>query len=195
MRHLLDIDDLSPSDLLRVLDLAMSADTPKLLAGKGAALIFEKPSARTRNSMEMAVVQLGGHPVYIQGHEVGFDTRETVEDVARTMGCFHSIVGARVFEHSVVERMAALDVVPIVNMLSDAAHPLVMRRPEARDRSSGDDVRPYVTVRPGVDERPGLEGRIARPVFYEIAGYGVEGPRGRIGVWSAGTFFCLEEEA
>lgn len=77
----------------------------------------------------------------------------------------------------------------------DAAHPLVMRRPEARDRSSGDDVRPYVTVRPGVDERPGLEGRIARPVFYEIAGYGVEGPRGRIGVWSAGTFFSLEEEA
>ena len=124
MRHLLDIDDLSPSDLLRVLDLAISADTPKLLAGKGAALIFEKPSARTRNSMEMAVVQLGGHPVYIQGHEVGFDTRETVEDVTRTMGCFHSIVGARVFEHSVVERMAALDVVPIVNMLSDAAHPL-----------------------------------------------------------------------
>lgn len=124
MRHLLDIDDLSPSDLHRVLDLAMSADTPKLLAGKGAALIFEKPSARTRNSMEMAVVQLGGHPVYIQGHEVGFDTRETVEDVTRTMGCFHSIVGARVFEHSVVERMAALDVVPIVNMLSDAAHPL-----------------------------------------------------------------------
>lgn len=124
MRHLLDIDDLSPSDLLRVLDLAMSADTPKLLAGKGAALIFEKPSARTRNSMEMAVVQLGGHPVYIQGHEVGFDTRETVEDVTRTMGCFHSIVGARVFSHSVVERMAALDVVPIVNMLSDAAHPL-----------------------------------------------------------------------
>ncbi|MEM9522202.1 MAG: ornithine carbamoyltransferase [Actinomycetota bacterium] len=124
MRHLLEIDDLSASELRRVLDLATSAETPKILAGKGAGLIFEKPSARTRNSMEMAVVQLGGHPVYIQGHEVGFDARETVEDVTRTMACFHSIVGARVFSHSVVERMAALDVVPIVNMLSDAAHPL-----------------------------------------------------------------------
>ena len=88
------------------------------------ALVFEKPSARTRNSMEMAVVQLGGHPLYIQGHEVGFDTRETVEDVTRTLACYHSAIGARVFSHSVVERMAALDLVPIVNMLSDAAHPL-----------------------------------------------------------------------
>ena len=124
MRHLLEIDDLSAPELGRILDLATSADTPKVLAGKGAALIFEKPSARTRNSMEMAVVQLGGHPVYIQGHEVGFDTRETVEDITRTMACFHSVVGARVFGHEVVERMAALDLVPIVNMLSDAAHPL-----------------------------------------------------------------------
>ncbi len=124
MRHLLEIDDLSAAELGRILDLATSAETPRVLAGKGAALIFEKPSARTRNSMEMAVVQLGGHPVYIQGHEVGFDTRETVEDVTRTMACFHEVVGARVFAHSIVERMAALDIVPIVNMLSDAAHPL-----------------------------------------------------------------------
>ena len=124
MRHLLEIDDLSSAEVNQILDLATSTDAPQALAGKGMALIFEKPSARTRNSMEMAVVQLGGHPVYIQGEEVGFDTRETVEDVTRTMACFHSLVGARVFAHSVVERMAALDLVPVVNMLSDAAHPL-----------------------------------------------------------------------
>ena len=124
MRHLLEIDDLSSAEVNQILDLATSSDAPQALAGKGMALIFEKPSARTRNSMEMAVVQLGGHPVYIQGQEVGFDTRETVEDVTRTMACFHSLVGARVFAHSVVERMAALDLVPVVNMLSDAAHPL-----------------------------------------------------------------------
>lgn len=124
MRHLLDIDDLSGAEIERVLALATSVETPRVLAGKGMALIFEKPSARTRNSMEMAVVQLGGHPVYIQGHEVGFDTRESVEDVTRTMACFHSAVAARVFAHSIVERMAALDVVPVVNMLSDGAHPL-----------------------------------------------------------------------
>jgi len=88
------------------------------------ALLFEKPSARTRNSMEMAVVQLGGHPMYIQGSEVGLDARESVEDIARTLACFHGAIGARVFAHTTVERMAALDLVPVVNMLSDAAHPL-----------------------------------------------------------------------
>ncbi len=124
MRHLLEIDDLSGSDLERILDLATNPDPQRSLAGKGAALIFEKPSSRTRNSMEMAVVQLGGHPVYIQGHEVGLDTRETVEDVTHTMAGFHVVLGARVFRHSVVERMAAVDAVPVVNMLSDAAHPL-----------------------------------------------------------------------
>ena len=124
MRHLLDIDDLSSSELTRVLDLSVSADPARVLSGKGAALVFEKPSARTRNSMEMAVVQLGGHPIYIQGDEVGLDTRESVEDVTRTLAGYHAVLGARVFTHSVVERMAALDVVPVVNMLSDQAHPL-----------------------------------------------------------------------
>lgn len=124
MRHLLEIDDLSPSELSRVLDLATTPDSPRVLAGKGVALVFEKPSARTRNSMEMAVVQLGGHPLYIQPGEVGLDTRETVEDVTRTLACYHSVIGARVFEHSMVERMAAVDQVPIVNLLSDEAHPL-----------------------------------------------------------------------
>jgi ornithine carbamoyltransferase len=124
MRHLTEIDDLSASELQELLALGATAGAPPVLAGQGAALIFEKPSARTRNSTEMAVVQLGGHPVYIQGQEVGFDTRESVEDVTRTMACFHAVVAARVFDHSVVERMAALDVVPIVNLLSDQAHPL-----------------------------------------------------------------------
>src|SRR3546814_1744819 len=59
-------------------------------------LVFQKPSARTRNSMEMATVQLGGHPVYIQKEEVGLGTRESAEDVARTLACYHSITAARV---------------------------------------------------------------------------------------------------
>lgn len=125
MRHFLEIDDLSSTELERVLDLASSADSARVLAGKGMALIFEKPSARTRNSMEMAVVQLGGHPVYIQGEEeIGLDTRESVEDVTNAMACFHSAIGARVFQHSVVERMAAVDRVPVVNLLSDQGHPM-----------------------------------------------------------------------
>jgi ornithine carbamoyltransferase len=124
MRHLLEVDDLSPAELVAVLDLAEEAAPPQVLAGKGMALLFEKPSLRTRNSMEMAVVQLGGHPVTIGRDEVGLDTRETTEDVARTLACYHAAIGARVFEHSKVERMAALDLVPVVNMLSDDAHPL-----------------------------------------------------------------------
>ena len=83
------------------------ADLGAPLAGRGVALIFEKPSNRTRHSMEMAVVQLGGHPVYTRGEEIGFDTREPVEDIARIMAGYHAIIAARVFAHSTVERLAA----------------------------------------------------------------------------------------
>src|SRR5438477_299385 len=72
------------------LDLAEVDDPPPALAGKGVGLLFEKPSNRTRNSMELAVFQLGGHPVSMTGEEVGLDTRETVEDVARTLSCYHA---------------------------------------------------------------------------------------------------------
>src|SRR5580704_8470401 len=128
MPHLFDIDDLSPSELERILTLAVSPDVGPVLAGQGVALLFEKPSARTRNSTEMATVGLGGHPVYIQGTEVGLDTRESAEDVARTLGCYHRILCARVFDHGLLRRMAAaLDGsgfdVPVVNLLSDEAHP------------------------------------------------------------------------
>ena len=124
MRHLLSITDFSAEELVQVLHLAERTDLRPALAGVGVALIFEKPSNRTRQSMEMAVVQLGGHPVYTRGEEVGFDTRESVEDVTRVMAGYHAILAARVFEHAVVERMAAVSTVPIVNMLSDHSHPL-----------------------------------------------------------------------
>lgn len=124
MRHLLDITDLAADELVQVLELAERTDVRPVLAGLGVALIFEKPSNRTRQSMEMAVVELGGHPVYTRGEEVGFDVRESVEDITRVMAGYHGMVAARVFDHAVVERMAALDVVPVVNMLSDRSHPL-----------------------------------------------------------------------
>ena len=123
MRHFLDVDDLEPSELARILNLATESSPPQALKGKGAALLFEKPSARTRSATEMAVVQLGGHPVYIGAAEVGLDERESVEDVTRTLACYNAVIGARVFAHSTVERMAAVSAVPIVNLLSDTAHP------------------------------------------------------------------------
>jgi ornithine carbamoyltransferase len=124
MRHLLNITDLTAEELVQVLHLAERTDLRPVLAGMGVALIFEKPSNRTRQSMEMAVVQLGGHPVYTRGDEVGFDARESVEDVTRVMAGYHAMLAARVFDHSVVDRMAAVTTVPIVNMLSDYSHPL-----------------------------------------------------------------------
>jgi ornithine carbamoyltransferase len=124
MRHLLDITDLTAEELVQVLHLAERTDLRPVLGGLGVALIFEKPSNRTRQSMEMAVVQLGGHPVYTRGEEVGFDVRESVEDITRVMAGYHGMLAARVFDHAVVERMAAVSSVPIVNMLSDRSHPL-----------------------------------------------------------------------
>ena len=128
MANLFDIDDIDPADWERVLARSLDPPPRQELAGQGVALLFEKPSARTRNSTEMAVVDLGGHPVYIQGAEVGLDERETAEDVARTLGCYHRVLCARVFEHALLLRMArALERsgfdVPVVNLLSDAAHP------------------------------------------------------------------------
>ena len=111
------------SELARVLDLSEDPDPPPLLAGQGVALLFEKPSLRTRNATEMAVVQLGGHPVSLRGEEVGVDVREPAPDVARTLSRYHAAIGARVFEHAKLERMAAASAVPVVNLLSDHAHP------------------------------------------------------------------------
>lgn len=121
VRHYLDVDDFTAEELVAVLDLAERPTLPPVLAGRGAALLFEKPSARTRHSTEMAVVELGGHPVTDTG-ELG--KRETIEDLTRVLAGYHAVLAARVFEHAKVERMAAVSSVPVVNMLSDEAHPL-----------------------------------------------------------------------
>jgi ornithine carbamoyltransferase len=128
MRHLFDLDDVEPGDWPGLVDLALAPSPAPVLEGQGVALLFEKPSARTRNATEMAVVDLGGHPVYISGAEVGLDVRETAEDVARTLACYHRVVCARVFDHGLFARMAGALArsgfpVPLVNLLSDAAHP------------------------------------------------------------------------
>jgi ornithine carbamoyltransferase len=123
VRHFCEITDLTPAELREVLD-ASTAPRQPVLAGKGVALIFEKPSARTRNSAEMAVVHLGGHPAYISKQEVDFDGRESVEDVTRTLQGYYSVLGARVFSHAVIDRMCSVATVPVVNLLSDLAHPV-----------------------------------------------------------------------
>ena len=127
-RHLLEIDDLDPTRVERLIGraLAWKADpssVPRPLAGQGVALVFEKPSTRTRSSSEMAVVTLGGHPIYIRPDEIGLDVRESVEDVARTLAGYCSVIAARTFAHGTLERMVSVVDVPVVNLLSDLAHP------------------------------------------------------------------------
>ena len=123
MKHLLAIRDLSAADLRNILEMSQSP-APRVLQDKGVALYFEKPSARTRNSMEMAAAQLGGHPVYLQPAELGIGTRESVEDVTHTLACYHAIIAARVFDHGLLEQMAAVNAAPVLNMLSATDHPL-----------------------------------------------------------------------
>ena len=123
MRHLLSIRDLTAKDLEWIL-AASEQPHPRPLEGKGVALYFEKPSARTRNSMELASAQLGGHPVYIQKAELGIGIRETVADVTHTLACYHAIIAGRVFDHGLLEQMARVQAAPVLNMLSGTDHPL-----------------------------------------------------------------------
>jgi ornithine carbamoyltransferase len=127
-RSFLEVDDLGPGALAALLDRAIEwkaepTEVPLVLEGKGVVALFEKPSARTRLSIEMAVATLGGHPIYVRGEEVGLDARESVEDVARTMAGMCAVIAARVFDHRTLERMEAAVEIPIVNLLSDVSHP------------------------------------------------------------------------
>lgn len=124
MRHLLEIDDLTPDEIGLVLDLADSPDRPPVMAGLSAGLVFEKPSTRTRNSMEVAVHQLGGHPVSMQAAEVGLGSREPAADVARVLSSYHAVLAARVRSRATLHEMAEASSVPVVNLLCDQSHPM-----------------------------------------------------------------------
>jgi ornithine carbamoyltransferase len=128
-RNFLDVDELDAGRLARILDQAsIGRADPRtvepVLAGLGVAAVFEKPSARTRTSFEMAVVGLGGHPVILRGDEVQFGKRESIADVARTLACYCAVIAARVFDHEHLVAMADAVDVPVVNLLSDRAHPM-----------------------------------------------------------------------
>jgi ornithine carbamoyltransferase len=124
----LEVDDIDPNQLATLLGRAAEwkadpSEVPHLLAGRGVALVFEKPSARTRTSTEMAVFTLGGHPIYLRGEEIGLGERESVEDVSRTLASYCALIAARVFDHATLESMSGAVTVPVVNLLSDRAHP------------------------------------------------------------------------
>lgn len=129
-RHVLQVDDLSCEDLEAVLGLASEpvGSLGRGLAGRGVAIVLEKPSLRTRISTELAISQLGGHAVTVQGAEVGIGVREAEEDVAMTLSGYCAAICARVHDHGALVKMAAaLDshglTVPVINLLSDLEHP------------------------------------------------------------------------
>jgi ornithine carbamoyltransferase len=122
-RHVLEIDDLSVADIARVLELAEDAARPPILDGRTVGLYFEKPSLRTRHSCETAVVQLGGHPVTFRADEIGPSSRESTTDIAQVLSGYHAALGARVYDHHLLEELASASSIPVVNLLSDDAHP------------------------------------------------------------------------
>jgi ornithine carbamoyltransferase len=123
LRHLLEIDDLRPIELVEVLDRAEKTDPPHLLDRRSVALYFEKPSLRTRHSCEVATVQLGGHPLTFHRDEVGSGERESLGDMARVLSGYHAALGARVYDHAFVEELASAAEIPVINLLSDSGHP------------------------------------------------------------------------
>lgn len=129
-RHFLDLADFSKEELLFFLDVAadlkkrwLLGECPKVLEGKIVALLFEKPSLRTRVSFEVATRQLGGESFYLGPQEVGLGKREAIKDVALVLGRMVDAIVLRTFAHETVLEMAKYSGVPVINGLSDLHHP------------------------------------------------------------------------
>ena len=128
MRHYLSVDDLSPAELGDLLELAgrLKADRSAMrdaLRGRSIALIFEKPSTRTRVSFEVGVAELGGHPVALSAGELQLGRGETIQDTGRVLSRYVDAVVLRTYEQERLEVLTTTATVPIVNALSDFEHP------------------------------------------------------------------------
>jgi ornithine carbamoyltransferase len=127
-RHFVSLGDLDPRDLRALLDRAASLKASRAhqeahLAGRTLALIFEKPSLRTRLSFDVGMRELGGHCIYLSPQEVGLGRRESVADVARVVSRMVDAVVLRTNAHETIEEFAKYSSVPVINGLSDLSHP------------------------------------------------------------------------
>jgi ornithine carbamoyltransferase len=131
LKHFLDIQELSSAQFGGLLRLAkrlkdertQRGQNEQILAGKSLAMIFQKPSLRTRVSFEMGMQHLGGYAFYLSPQEVGLGNRESVPDVAQVLSGYVDGIMARVFEHQHVLQLAEWGAVPVINGLSDFSHP------------------------------------------------------------------------
>lgn len=126
-RDFLTITDFSRAQLDATLNLAMEMKKKRMdhqpFEGGSAALIFKKPSLRTRVSFEVGVHELGGHPIYITDQEIGLGKRESVHDIAKVLSRYVRLIEIRTFEHDEVVQLARHATVPVINGLSDSYHP------------------------------------------------------------------------
>ncbi len=125
-KDLLSVSDLSRNEVGQLVEQALHmkrGGTPPLLSGRTLALLFEKPSLRTRVSFQMAMHQLGGHSIYLSPDEVGLGKREPVADVARVLSRYVDGITARTFSHETLRILADHSPVPVINALSDQEHP------------------------------------------------------------------------
>ena len=125
VRHLLCSADLTPAEVTFLLDFALSLKRqPRhLLQGRQLALLFEKPSLRTRVSFQVAMRHLGGETIYLAPQEVGLGEREAIKDVARLPSRYVDIVAVRTYGQSIVEEYAEYSAIPVVNALTNEEHP------------------------------------------------------------------------
>jgi len=125
-RDILSVADFDPGEVEQLVKKTIKSKKetwPQVLAGKNIAMLFEKPSLRTRMSFELAVHQLGGYAIYMSPEEVGLGKRESVPDVAHVLSRYVQGVVARTFLHRTLETMAEYASIPVVNALSDCEHP------------------------------------------------------------------------
>jgi ornithine carbamoyltransferase len=125
-KDFLSIAELTKEEVFGLLTLADTLKTQrdvKPLAGKTVAMIFQKPSLRTRVSFEVGVVQLGGHAIFLTDEGVGLGVRESAADVANVLSRFNDAIVARVFDHQLLLDLAKYATVPVINALSDLSHP------------------------------------------------------------------------
>ena len=131
MRHFLDIRDFTAETLQNMLDdaaatkaaLKAGAETAKPLAGKSVAMIFEKPSTRTRVSFEVGITQLGGTPLMLSAHDLQIGRGESIEDTARVLSRYVDAITIRCFDHETLLTLAGHASVPVVNALTARSHP------------------------------------------------------------------------
>jgi ornithine carbamoyltransferase len=131
LRHFLSIFDLSAKEIWQLFVLAKKlkkelkekGENTPLLKNKTLAMVFEKPSLRTRVSFETAMTQLGGHALYLAPADIGMGKRESISDVARVISSMADIIMARTFKHETIIELAKNSKVPVINGLSDLEHP------------------------------------------------------------------------